>query len=126
MAGLDLYKELIDALVAKTGADALAAWVRKGSYPDVPGNEDINGLLVSLTDEQRQIVARMVHEARSDGFHDAIVVMLTEGGFRMTKDGAELPFEPFGTESYFDYVARLAGQEWPEDDQPLARSNAIE
>lgn len=116
MAGLDLYKELIDALVYRTGADALAAWVRKGSYPDVPGNEDVNALLGSLTNDQRQIIARMVHDARLGGFHDAIVEMLCEGGYRLSKNGVELPHEPFGTESYFDYIARLAGQAWPEAD----------
>lgn len=113
MAGLDLYKALIDALVA-VSPDAAATWVRNGSYPDVPDNEDINALLAPLTDEQRQIIARMIQEAKVGGIHDAVVVLLDDGGYRVSRDGIELPYQPFGTESHFDYIARLDGPDWSE------------
>ena len=115
MAGLDLYKQLIDALVATSPA-AYASWVRSGKYPNVPGNEDINALLAGLTDEQREVVARMMQQAKVGGIHDAIVVVLDDGGYQVSKTGIELPYQPFGTESHFDFIARLAGQEWPEPD----------
>src|SRR5579859_2533309 len=99
MAGLDLYKELVDALVATSPA-ARAAWVRSGKYPDIPGNKDINALLAALTDEQREVVARMIQEAKVGGIHDAVVVVLDDGGYRLSKASVELPYQPFGSESH--------------------------
>jgi uncharacterized protein DUF6547 len=115
MVGLDQYKALLDALVATSPAPD-ATWVRNGSYPDIPDNQDINALLASLTVAQRDIVARMIQEAKVGGVHDAVVALLDDGGYRLSRDGVELPYQPFGTESHFDYIARLNGQEWPEAD----------
>ena len=115
MVGLDQYKALLDALVATSPAPD-ATWVRNGSYPDIPDNQDINALLASLTVAQRDIVARMMQEAKVGGIHDAVVALLDDGGYRLSRDGVELPYQPFGTESHFDYIARLNGQEWPEAD----------
>jgi hypothetical protein len=115
MEGLDRYKELIDALVAASQA-ADATWAKNGSYLDIPDNKDINALLASLTTEQRAIIARMIQQAKVGGIHDAVVELLDDGGYRVSQDGVELPYQPFGTESHFDYIARLHGQEWPEAD----------
>ena len=121
--GLDQYKALLDALVATSPAPD-AIWVRNGSYPDIPDNQDINALLASLTVAQRDIVARMMQEAKVGGIHDAVVALLDDGGYRLSRDGVELPYQPFGTESHFDYIARLNGQEWPEADEPEANTDA--
>jgi hypothetical protein len=114
MDGLDLYKELIDRLVV-VSKEACATWVRRGKYPDTPKNTNINALLATLTDEQREVVAGMVQQTKVGGIHDAVREVLDEGGYQISKDGTELPFQPFGTESYFDYIARLAGDEWPKE-----------
>src|SRR5258708_6496564 len=103
MEGLDRYKVLIDALVAASQA-ADAKWAENGSYPDIPDNKDINALLASLTPEQRAIIARMIQQAKVGGIHDAVVELLDDGDYRVSQDGVKLPYQPFGTESHFDYM----------------------
>jgi hypothetical protein len=119
MVGLEEYKALVDALVATSSAPD-ATWARNGSYPDIPDNREINALLASLTAAQRDTIARMIQEAKVGGIHDAVVVLLDDGGYRLSRDGVEVPYQPFGTESHFDYIARLNGQEWPEPAEPEA------
>jgi hypothetical protein len=46
--------------------------------------------------------------------HD-VLVFLTDGEYHLVRHGTELAWEPFGTEMYFDFVARSAGDEWPEE-----------
>jgi hypothetical protein len=106
---------LIDALVA-TSQDVAAPWAGDGTYPNVPQNEDTNTLLASRSSEQRAIIARMIQDAKVAGIHDALVVLLDDGGYRVSQDGAESPYRPCGTESHFDYLARFTGRKWPEAD----------
>ena len=59
----------------------------------------------------------MVQRSRDGGIHDTLVYLADEinlGGLRLSRNGMELAIEPYGTEMYFDWLARLAGDDWPE------------
>ena len=105
------YKDFIDAAVSIKKA-APAEWVLKGSYPDTPANKKRNEVISSLTHKQRQEVAEMIQDAKESGIHDILAMISDTSDIRFR--GVELPKEPFGTELYFDFVARSEGDSWPD------------
>lgn len=112
---IEEYKSFIDALVG-IKSSAAAQWVTGKDFPDAPGNEQINQLLSSLTSKQKEILASMLQGAKESGIHDTLVYLneqMSFGNIVITKNGVNLPVEPFGTELHFDWVARSEGDEWP-------------
>ncbi|ROT93290.1 hypothetical protein EB809_20795 [Marinobacter sp. R17] len=110
------YKSFVDSLVGIKDS-AAADWARAGRFPEVPENESVNQLLASLTDAQRAVLGSVIQSAKESGVHDALVYLnekMVSGEIQITQSGAELPVEPFGTELYFDWIARCEGDEWPE------------
>ena len=122
MTSRDLWKSFVDSF-AKLHDGVHRNWVvERGHYPDVNENKETNTLLAELSFEQRKVLAEMLVEARSGGVHDALVVlndrMALRNG-RYTEGEIQMEFQPFGSELYYDYVCRQAGEEWPsDDDQP--------
>ena len=112
MANLQQHKELSDALAA-TSQDVAAPGAGDGTYLSVPQNKDINTLLASLSSEQRTIIARMIPDAKVASIHDALVVVLDDGGYGASQDGAESPHRPCGTGRHLDHIARFTGRKWP-------------
>jgi hypothetical protein len=112
---LEEYKAFIDGLVAiREGVEA--RMIRKGRWPYGLANDANEGrigtLLAELTPGQREVVAQLVQQVRASAIHD-VLVLITDRRYRLRRNGVELAFEPFGTESYYDFVARSAGDEWP-------------
>lgn len=96
------------------------AWIaERGAYPDLAENQRVNELLRSLSQEQRELLAEMMIDARQGGVHDALVAlndrMARNGGAYMEK-GILMEVQPFGTELYYDYVCRKAGDPWPDEE----------
>jgi len=116
---LDDDKALIDALV-EVRPDPCAHWVRdKRPWPDLRENKAINAFVGQLTDAQRKVLAALLQDARDGGIHDTLAYLTDEidlEGLRIVRNGRELPVEPFGTELYWDWTARRAGDPWPEPD----------
>lgn len=115
---LESYKALIDALV-RLRPSVEARRVRDGIWHRDPPDDQVkfNRLLRELTPEQREVVAEIAQGARDGGIHDTLVYLNDEinlNNLRLTKSGVELPVEPFGTELYYDWVSRCAGDEWPD------------
>ena len=110
-APLAAYKEFIDAAVSVKKA-ATAQWVIKGAFPDVQANQQRNTILASLTQAQRDELALIVQEAKESGVHDLLALLNDTAELEYL--GTKLPKEPFGTELHFDFVARSAGDSWPE------------
>lgn len=109
------YKSFVDALVDLKGS-AAAQWVTGKGFPDVPGNEHINQFLSSLNSQQKEVLASMLQGAKESGIHDSLTYLndqMVLGNIEINKNGVKLPVEPFGTELYFDWVARSKGDEWP-------------
>lgn len=117
---LDDYKAFIDDLVA-IRPDVSARWVmEERPWPDLPENRAINDFVSKLTDAERAVLAAILQDARDGGIHDVLVYLTDEinlEDLRLVRDGRELPVEPFGTEMYYDWVCRLAGESWPEVDE---------
>jgi hypothetical protein len=117
MNALAIYKTFIDGLV-KRREGVLAQWVRTKGWPDPPGNREINKLLSKLTPEEKEVVAKIVQQAREGGIHDTLVFVndrVNLNGLRISENSVEMAIEPYGTELYFDWVARCAGDPWPDD-----------
>lgn len=116
--GLAAYQAFVDALVARREC-VLSRRVTDGQlWPEQSALAQFNELLISLTPEQRAGVASLLAKAREGGIHDTLVELSERSnlkGLRLSQGGVELPHEPYGTEIYFDWVARCAGEEWPHE-----------
>ena len=114
---LDDYKKIVDDLVHAAWSPS-ARWVReKRRWPDGAENVRINELIDSLSDEKREVLARILEGAVQGGIHKVLAYLTDEmnlAGLRITKHGREIPVEPYGTEMYYDWVCRLNGDEWPD------------
>lgn len=113
---LDEYKSMIDELV-KRSRSVKSEWVKKGQFPATSENEEINNLLVSLSTEQKNLIARLINETKSSGIHDTLAYfseLQHLSNLTISINGKELPNQPFGTELNFDYCARQSGDDWPE------------
>ncbi len=108
---IDKYKEFIDAAVS-IKKNVVSQWVIDGFYPDVPPNKERKDILTSLSSEQRKEISLMLQEAKESGIHDLLALLSDTS--EITYGGIKLPIEPFGSELYYDFVARREGDEWPE------------
>src|SRR5690349_11723165 len=108
---LAVYKSFIDGLVERrTGVRG--RWVKGKGWPDLPENRDINGLLSRLTPQEKEVVAKIAQQGRDDGIHDTLVFLneqINLNGLRIVQNGVEMAIEPYGTELFWDWVARCAG-----------------
>jgi hypothetical protein len=112
---LALHKDFVEKLVTRRHG-VLGRWVKGKGWPDLPENQPINQFLTKLSPEDKDVLVAILQEARDGGVHDALVVLHTEmaNGLRLVKDGVEMAFEPYHSEIYYDWVARCAGDDWPE------------
>ena len=115
---LAAYREFVDALAARREC-TLAKRVAEGAaWPATSELSEFNTLIAELSLEQRAKVARLLAMSREGGIHDALVVLserMERNGLRLVEGGIELPHEPNGTEIYFDWAARCAGEAWPHE-----------
>lgn len=109
------YKSFIDEL-AERKASSVSSWVTGKGFPTIPGNEEKNALLSTLSNEQKNVLSKIIQESKESGIHDTLVYLnelMVSGELVLIKNGTKLPIEPFGTEMHFDWVARAEGDEWP-------------
>lgn len=112
---LELYEAFIDGLVnRKDGVEA--RWIIEKGYPQVEENKAINDFLTTLTDEQKELLARMVQDAREGGIHDTLAYMnemMDCDGLVLSQEGEVYPYDEFDS-MHYDFVCRCEGDEWPE------------
>ena len=113
---LQMYKHLIDELVRRR-EEGYGDWITKARWPKTnPQNARINALLAELRPRQRKVVAEIAQRTRDAAIHDVLFVLHERQYFdnlRLVQSGMELPVMPFGTEMYYDWVSRVAGDAWP-------------
>jgi hypothetical protein len=117
MSPLVVYKEFVDALVARAPGVERAKVCKSRTFGPESKFADANRLVARLTDADREILAHMLEHARASAMHDALFVLhefQERGRLQLVADGSAVPPEPFGTEPYFDFTARVAGEEWPD------------
>jgi hypothetical protein len=115
-SALDDYKALIDGLVAIRPCVVARRVSERRAWPDLPENAVVNEFVASLRDEQRGVLSRLLQESREGGIHDALAFLneaINCRGYRLVREGRELPVEPFGTELHYDWVCRREGDAWP-------------
>ncbi|HAY93610.1 MAG TPA: hypothetical protein DCY70_06880 [Shewanella sp.] len=118
MSSVELWKCFVDEF-AQLHDGVFEKWVlQEGSYPNRQENSEINEFLTSLTVQQREILVKMLINARRGGIHDALVRlndrMDCENG-QYYENGIEMEFQPFGSTLYYDYVCRREGDNWEQE-----------
>jgi len=88
---IDNYKDFIDGVVSIKGS-AVAGWVEDGAYPYVPGNEEKNRILQTLSSEQKAEISKIVQESKESGIHDLLVFL---------NDYCEISFSSFAPVKWF-------------------------
>ena len=128
------YMEFIDSLVDQSHS-VEAKRVEHGQLYELPSKKELerlmrqgnavglatheeqamyNQMLSSLSESQRLFVAKLIQDERASAIHDVLAV-LNDGHYQLSQNGVRLAFEPFGTESYFDFSSRLIGNPWPDE-----------
>ena len=113
-AGLEYYKEFIDGLVKRKNG-VVSKWIRENGYPNNEENREYNELLNSLSTDQREVLAKLVQEARIGGIHDTLAYMNEKQdceGLVLSQNGEVLPYDEFES-MHYDFVCRCEGDEWP-------------
>ena len=112
------YEKIIDALVDRRES-ITAIQVRHGEqWRPTAEKSKFNHLIQSASPEQLAQFSELLQSERDSGFHDALVVLselMNLENLRFSVNGEELPHEPYGTELYFDWIARVSGEPWPQD-----------
>ncbi|GAB3538106.1 hypothetical protein GCM10027343_03010 [Noviherbaspirillum agri] len=111
------YEKIIDSLVERRES-VTATRVRAGElWLATAENARFNALIQSLSEEQRALVAELLQSERDAGIHDCLAVLselMNLQDLRFAVHGKEIPHEPYGTEMYFDWIARASGEPWPQ------------
>jgi Family of unknown function (DUF6547) len=116
---LEEYQAFIDGLLEGPKSSIGARRAKEGVWNvnEVPQQEKVNKLLQELAPEQRETLAEMLQQEHDNGVF-AVLAYLTDeirvGGLRLVRNGIELAVEPYGTEIYYDWTCRRAGDAWPE------------
>ena len=117
----DAYKEIIDQLVTETSHGANERLVvREGGFSETSDSRIFNPFLNALSNEQRQMLAQMLHAERISAIHDVLADLtwwVDAGGVGFTFRGEPMSV---GIEGglHLDYIGRLNGWKWPKDDSP--------
>lgn len=115
MTGLDYYKDFIDGLVEqKNGVDGKR--ILGNGYPKNEENQPYNDLLAALSQDQKEVLAKLVQKARLGGIHDTLAYMneLADcDGLELRQNGEAFPYDEFAS-MHYDFICRCEGDEWPE------------
>lgn len=113
--GLEYYKKFIDGLVEqKKGVHS--KWILEKGYPNNEDNRCYNELLASLSQEQKEILVKLVEEARLGGIHDTLAYMNEKmdcDGLVLSQNGEVFPYDEFES-MHYDFICRCEGDEWCE------------
>lgn len=111
--GLEYYKNFIDGLVKRKNG-VLSKWILEKGYPDNEDNRPYNELLESLSPVQKEVLAKLVQEARLGGIHDTLAYMnemMDCDGLVLSQNGEILPYDEFES-MHYDFICRCEGDEW--------------
>jgi hypothetical protein len=109
------YKAFIDGLLKWPSQSVSSRHIREWKTETPKSyvtSEDFSELMSAFTFEQRQRVADLIEKERISAIHDFLAYLEP---YRLSKENVELATEPFGTEAHFDYIARHAGDKWPDE-----------
>src|SRR5262245_52433050 len=118
---VDVYKAIIDQLVNETRLGGFGDRIRRfGVFSKAPADERFNGLIRSLSPENRELLAQMLSEERDGTIHDVLAELtwwITTRDVGLTFRGELMPVERSGMGLHGDYVGRREGWEWPAENK---------
>lgn len=116
---IEAYKAIIDQLVEETTPGLSERLLREsGIYSKSARLPAANEFVKSLTGEQRNLLAEMLHHERIGAIHGTLAVLtwwLVCREVGLTFRGQPMPFELSGEGLHGDYMGRLDGWQWPKE-----------
>ncbi|MGE0491412.1 MAG: DUF6547 family protein [Vulcanimicrobiota bacterium] len=111
MENASRYKRLIDLFVSRSGS-ITSRKIRNGDFSNE--DRDINDFVKRLDKREREILGNLLEEERKDAFHDVLFILVENKIGLHDSDG---PIDYDYTQDYHgDYVHRLAGEPWYDED----------
>jgi hypothetical protein len=116
---VDVYRAIIDQLVNETRHLGSSAHVAKHQFfSKAPAHSEFNEFIRSLTEDQRLVLARMLEEERHCAIGDLLAALswwIDCHDVGLTYQGKPMPVDLSGMGLHGDFIARVAGDEWPAD-----------
>lgn len=117
---VDAYKAIIDELVTVTSRGLSEKLIlSEKRWSNAPDENDANKFVRSLSDNQRQLLARMVRNERIGAIHDVLAELtwwISCRDVQFTFCGEPMPTQLSGMGLHGDYIGRLDDWEWPEEE----------
>lgn len=108
------YMDFVDELASMANC-VTGQRVRSGEpvFTGTTDNDRFNQVLSRLGAEERVVIADLLDLSRSSGIHDTLS-LIESGEYQLSHRGIKLAHQPFGTELFFDFIARKEGDPWPD------------
>lgn len=114
----DAYKAIIDQFVNETRQLGPSSHVIEGGFfSKAPAHREFNSFIALLSDDQRELLSRMLRYERDGAIHDLLAALswwidCREVGLSFR--GEPMPVDLSGMGLHGDYVGRRDGWEWPD------------
>jgi hypothetical protein len=108
----------MDELVAATPSVSAELVVTKRAFSRATDGSGANTFVASLTDDQRVVLASMLHAERTSAIHDVLARLtwwMDCKDVGLTYEGKPMPVQLSGMGLHGDYIGRLDDWQWPEE-----------
>ena len=111
------YQKFIDLLVAHSSDTVIVEGIKSAKLPDTDHFAKYAELLKTMTQEQRGAMAELVQQRFVAGMQNTLLFL---DNYRLTnEEGVELPHCPYGWEMHSDFIGRIEGEDWPNENEGL-------
>jgi hypothetical protein len=121
IANMSTYQRIIDQLVAETRENS--AYCKRVSanlpFPVESEQSAFNDLLISLTNDQRVLLSKVLFEERHSSIHDVLAVLswwIECRGVGLSVKDHPIQVGLSGMGMHGDYVGRVNNWAWPENE----------
>ena len=117
---IEAYHALIDCLVESRRSVSARLVEEEGVFSRVPDDVRENVLVAAMLPEQRSVLAKMLEAERTSAIHDALAELtwwILCRGVGLTFEGSAMPVDLSGMGLHGDFMGRLQGWNWPDDDE---------
>jgi hypothetical protein len=112
----EAYKAIIDQFVSKDATGLAERLIREsGIYGKADCHNEFNQFVSLLTQEQREVLARLLHEERIDAIASVLSTLtwwISCCEVAITYRGERMPMELTEEGLYGDFLARCDGWQW--------------
>lgn len=112
---LELYKSFVDGLVERKESITARRILSEG-LPNTADNAQDNQILSTMSQEQRELLAKLLTQERISGMHDTLSYineLIDLEDLKLIQDGEALDNNNFES-LHYDFISRLEGDELPE------------